>query len=94
MRIANYDGHGFFDGHVAFDGSWVEDASGLNSSKFAGGENFFEFSIPIGDDAPQDININSGMNYQLRLLFWNNVDAGEPTFDSDWTTFWAGIELY
>ncbi|MHA2600777.1 MAG: STT3 domain-containing protein [Candidatus Thorarchaeota archaeon SMTZ1-83] len=94
LRIANYDGHEFFDGHVAFDGSWAEDSAGLNSSEFGSGENFFEFTIPIGDDTPQDINVNQGMNYQLKLLFWNNVDTGEPTFDSDWITFWAGIELY
>jgi hypothetical protein len=35
-----------------------------------------------------------GMNYEFRLVFWNNVKSGEPTFATDWSSFWAPVDLY
>jgi dolichyl-diphosphooligosaccharide--protein glycosyltransferase len=94
IRLVDYNGHEFYDGHIAYDGSWAEDSSGTNSSQFASGENVIEFMIPLGSDDAQDVAMNPGMNYQIRLLFWDNVKSGEPTFDSDWATFWVEVELY
>ncbi|MFW9799457.1 MAG: hypothetical protein ACFFD9_03405, partial [Candidatus Thorarchaeota archaeon] len=94
LRLVNYDGQEFFDGHVAFDGSWVADSGEVNATEFATGDNVIEFYVRMNQNNPQDIAINPGMNYELRLLFWNNVNTGEPTFDSDWTTVWAEVQLY
>jgi hypothetical protein len=94
LRLVDYDGHEFYDGHVAYDGSWAEDSSGTNSTQFASGENVIEFMIPLNSDDAQDVSMSPGMNYQIRLLFWNNVNSGEPTFDSDWTTIWVEVELH
>ncbi|MHA1926704.1 MAG: STT3 domain-containing protein, partial [Candidatus Thorarchaeota archaeon] len=94
LRLVDYDGHEFYDGHIAYDGAWAEDSSGTNSSLFASGENVIEFMIPLNSDDAQDVSMNPGMNYQIRLLFWNNVKSGEPTFDSDWVTFWVEVELH
>jgi len=93
LRLVNYGGQEFFDGYVAYDGSWARDSIELNQSLFATGENVIEFRFSL-EDNPQDILIAPGMNSQIRFMFWNNVNTGEPTFDSDWTTLWAGVELY
>ncbi|MFQ5832748.1 MAG: STT3 domain-containing protein [Candidatus Thorarchaeota archaeon] len=94
LRFVNYNGQEFFDGHVAFDGSWVADSGQVNATEFATGDNVIEFYLQMDENSPQDIAIHPGMNYELRLLFWNNVNSGEPTFDSDWTTVWAEVQLY
>jgi hypothetical protein len=94
LRLVDYDGHEFYDGHIAYDGSWAEDSSGVNSTMFASGENVIEFVIPLNSDDAQDVALKPGMNYQIRLLFWNNVNSGEPTFDSDWATVWVEAELH
>jgi dolichyl-diphosphooligosaccharide--protein glycosyltransferase len=94
LRIVDYDGNEFYDGHVAYDGFWAEDSSGTNTTLFASGENLIEFLIPLDSDDAQDVAMNPGMNYQIRLLFWNNVNSGEPTFDSEWLTFWVEVELH
>jgi dolichyl-diphosphooligosaccharide--protein glycosyltransferase len=94
IRIVNYGGEQYYDGHLAFTGEWALDSSGANSSLFATGENTIEFIIPLNSDDPQDINLQPGMNYRIKLMFWHNADSGEPTFDSDWFTFWVPVELY
>ena len=93
LRIVNYNGQNY-DGHIRFDGSWSEDTTGTNSTEFATGDKVIEFLIPLQSGDPQDVGMYSGMNYQLKFLWWNNVNTGDPTFDSDWTTFWVPIQLY
>jgi hypothetical protein len=94
IRIVNYDGQEFYDGNVGFDGEWDTDSSDLDVREFGTGENVIEFIIPLNSQDPQDVFMLGGMNYQLRFLFWNNVLSGEPTLSSDWTSFWAPVDLY
>ncbi|MFW9968353.1 MAG: STT3 domain-containing protein, partial [Candidatus Thorarchaeota archaeon] len=94
LSLINYDGHEFYDGHIAYDGSWEEDSSGTNTTLFASGEHVIEFLIPLDSHDSQDVKLIPGMNYQIRLLFWNNANSGEPTFDSEWATFWVEVELH
>ncbi|MGQ4912037.1 MAG: STT3 domain-containing protein [Candidatus Thorarchaeota archaeon] len=93
IRIVNYNGQNF-DGHIRYDGTWAEDSTGTNSTEFATGDNVIEFIVPLNSGDPQDVRMLPGMNYQIKLLWWNNVDHGEPSFASDWITFWAPIQLY
>ncbi|MGY5871733.1 MAG: STT3 domain-containing protein [Candidatus Thorarchaeota archaeon] len=93
LRIVNYNGQSF-DGNIRYDGTWAEDSTGTDSTMFATGGNVIEFLIPLGSSDPQDLSMFPGMNYQMKFLWWNNVDHGEPTFASPWNTFWAPIQLY
>jgi len=93
LRIVNYNGQPF-DGNIHYDGTWTEDSTGTNSTEFASGDNVIEFIIPLQSGDPQDVGMFPGMNYQLKFLWWNNVDHGEPSFASDWNTFWVPIQLY
>jgi dolichyl-diphosphooligosaccharide--protein glycosyltransferase len=94
LRIVNYDGNEIYDGYVDYYGEWAEDSDGANSKEFAQSGNIVEFLIPLDSDEPQDINLQPGMNFQIKFMFWNNVDSGEPTLDSDWITFWVPVELH
>ncbi len=93
LRIVNYNGQNF-DGHIRYDGTWAEDSTGTDSSEFATGDNVIEFLIPLNSEDSQDVGMFQGMNYQMKFLWWNNINTGDPTFDSDWTTFWVPIHLY
>ncbi|MFW9927005.1 MAG: hypothetical protein ACFFDM_09575, partial [Candidatus Thorarchaeota archaeon] len=93
LRIVNYNGQNF-DGHIRYDGSWAEDTTGTNSTEFASGENVIEFIVPLDGGDPQDVSMSPGMNYQIRLLWWNNINYGEPSFTVSWNTFWVPVELY
>jgi dolichyl-diphosphooligosaccharide--protein glycosyltransferase len=93
IRAVNYNG-GPYDGHISYDGTWAEDSSGTDSSAFASGNNVIEFLIPLHSSDPQDLAMFPGMNYQLRFMWWNNLNHGEPTFSSPWSTFWVPIQLY
>ena len=93
LRIVNYNGQDF-DGHIRYDGSWAEDTTGTNSSEFATGDHVIEFLVPLNGGDPQDLAMVPGMNYQIRLLWWNNVLTGEPSFTTPWNTFWVPIELH
>ncbi len=94
IRAVNYGGQQFFDGHLKHDGEWASDSSGFNSTEFATGQNVIEFVIRLDSQDPQDIPIIPGMNYEVRFLFWNNVNSGEPTLASSWITFWIPVELH
>ncbi len=93
LRIVNYNGQSF-DGNIHYDGTWAEDSTGTNSTEFATGDNVIEFIIPLQSQDPQDVGMFPGMNYQLKFLWWDNVDYGEPSFTSNWNTFWVPIRLY
>ncbi|MHA1970621.1 MAG: STT3 domain-containing protein [Candidatus Thorarchaeota archaeon] len=93
LRIMNYNGQPF-DGNIHYDGTWTEDSTGTNSTEFASGDNVIEFIIPLQSGDPQDVGMFPGMNYQLKFLWWNNIDYGEPSFASDWSTFWVPMQLY
>jgi dolichyl-diphosphooligosaccharide--protein glycosyltransferase len=93
LRIVNYNGQNF-DGHIRYDGTWGEDSGGTNSTDFATGENVIEFVIPLDGGDPQDLSMAQGMNYQIRLLWWNNLDHGEPSFTGNWDVFWVPIRLH
>ena len=93
LRIVNYDGQDF-DGHIRYDGTWAEDSTGTNSSEFASGDGVIEFIVPLHGGDPQDVPMSPGMNYQIRLLWWNNANHGEPTFTVNWNSFWVPVELY
>ena len=93
LRIVNYNGQPF-DGNIHYDGTWVEDSTGTNSSEYATGNNVIEFLIPLQSRDPQDVGMYPGMNYQLKFLWWNNIDHDAPSFASDWNTFWVPIQLY
>jgi hypothetical protein len=93
LRIVNYNGQDF-DGHIRYDGTWAEDSTGTNSSEFASGDGVIEFIVPLDGGDPQDLSMFQGMNYQIKLLWWNNVNYGEPSFTVDWNSFWVPIELY
>jgi dolichyl-diphosphooligosaccharide--protein glycosyltransferase len=94
LRIVNYDNMQNFDGHVDYYGNWVPDSTGANSQEFATGNKAIEFLIPLNSTDSQDLNMTGGMNYQFRLMFWNNVNTGFPTLDTDWTTIWAPVQLH
>ncbi len=94
LRIVNYEGHDSYDGHVDYFGNWAEDTGGANSTEYATGDHVIEFLIPLNSQDPQDLNMKGGMNYQIKFLFWNNIDTGEPTLDSDWITLWVPVELH
>lgn len=93
LRIVNYNGKAF-DGHIRYDGTWAEDSTGTNASEFATGNNVIEFVVPLNGGDPQDLPMTPGMNYQIRLLWWNNVNYGEPSFTGNWSTFWVPVELH
>ena len=93
LRIVNYNGQNF-DGHIRYDGSWAEDTTGTNSSEFATGDHVIEFVVPLNGGDPQDLAMAPGMNYQIRLLWWNNVLSGEPSFTTEWNTFWIPVVLH
>ncbi len=93
LRIVNYNGQNF-DGHIRYDGTWGEDSGGTNTTEFATGENVIEFVVPLDGGDPQDLSMAPGMNYQIRLLWWNNVDHGEPSFTGNWNVFWVPIRLH
>ena len=93
LRIANYNGQSF-DGNIHYDGTWAEDSTGTNSTEFATGDNVIEFIIRLQSPDPQDVRMFPGMNYQLKFLWWDNVDYGEPSFTSNWNTFWVPVQLY
>ncbi|UCE10731.1 MAG: hypothetical protein JSW61_02010, partial [Candidatus Thorarchaeota archaeon] len=94
IRIVNYDGNEYFDGHIDYNGDWAADSSGANATEFGTGEGVIEFIIPLDSSDHQDLRLNPGMNYQIRLMWWNNIDKGEPTFASEWTEFWVPVDLY
>ncbi len=94
FRIVNYEGEEYYDGYLRYDGSWTPDTTGANSSEYATGENTIEFMFAYGSDDPHDIALNLGMNYQIRFMFWNNVDSGEPSFTTQWVTFWVPAPLF
>ena len=93
LRIVNYNGQDF-DGHIRYDGTWAEDSTGTDSDEFATGNNVIEFIIPLDGGDSQDLPMAPGMNYQIRLLFWNNIDHGEPSFIGNWNILWVPVELY
>ncbi|MDF1537831.1 MAG: STT3 domain-containing protein [Candidatus Thorarchaeota archaeon] len=94
IRIVNYDGHDTYDGYIDYYGDWSEDTGGSNSTEYATGENVIEFLIPLNSEDSQDLNLKGGMNYQIKFMFFNNVNSGDPTLDSDWITFWVPVELH
>jgi hypothetical protein len=93
IRIVNYNGMPY-DGHIRYDGTWAQDSTGTNSTEFATGDGVIEFLIPLNSEDPQDLGMHPGMNYQIRLLWWDNVKTGEPVFASPWRTFWVPVQLY
>ncbi len=93
LRIVNYNGQDF-DGYIRYDGTWTEDSTGTDSTEFATGGNVIEFIVPLDGGDPQDVPMSPGMNYQIRLLWWNNVNHGEPTFTVNWNILWVPVELY
>jgi dolichyl-diphosphooligosaccharide--protein glycosyltransferase len=93
IRVVNYQGMPY-DGHIRYDGTWAEDSTGTNSTEFATGDGVIEFLIPLKSSDTQDLAMFPGMNYQLRFLWWNNIDHGEPTFSSPWKIFWVPVQLY
>ncbi|MHA2353243.1 MAG: hypothetical protein ACXABX_09000, partial [Candidatus Thorarchaeota archaeon] len=93
LRIVNYNGQDF-DGHIRYDGTWSEDSAGTNSSEFATGENVIEFLIPLNGGDSQDLPMAPGMNYQIRLHWWNNIDHGEPSFTGNWNILWVPVQLH
>ncbi len=94
IRVVNYDGHDYFDGYVSFEGDWVPDSSDSTPSEYAIGNRTVEFLLPLNSSDPQDLRMIPGMNYQIRFLFWDNIQSGEPTFAAPWTTFWVPVDLY
>lgn len=93
LRIVNYNGQDF-DGYIRYDGTWAEDSTGTDSTEFATGGNVIEFIVPLDGGDAQDVPMSPGMNYQIRLLWWNNVNHGEPSFTVNWNSFWVPVELY
>ncbi|MBN2228946.1 MAG: hypothetical protein JW779_05070 [Candidatus Thorarchaeota archaeon] len=93
LRIVNYNGQPY-DGYIRYDGNWAEDTTGTNSTHFASNDGVIEFIVPLDSGDVQDVGMNQGMNYQLKLLWWNNRNYGEPTFSTEWKSFWVPIQLY
>ncbi len=94
LRLVNYQGNDYYDGHIDYYGDWAKDSSGSDSSEYATGNNVIEFIIPLDSGDSQDLNMTGGMNYQIRFLFWNNADTGNPTLDSDWAVLWVPVQLH
>ncbi|TFF68040.1 hypothetical protein EU520_00980, partial [Candidatus Thorarchaeota archaeon] len=94
IRVVNYDGEAYYDGYVNFEGEWTMDSSGSNSSEYAMGHKTVEFLLPLNSTDPQDLRMTPGINYEIRFLFWNNVQSGEPTFAAPWTSIWVPVDLY
>jgi dolichyl-diphosphooligosaccharide--protein glycosyltransferase len=95
IRAVDYQGNDYYDGHTRFDGTWAMDSTGSNSSEVATGNRVIEFLLPLNKGStPQDVPLVPGDNYQIRFLFWNNIQSGEPTFASDWSTIWIPVELH
>ncbi len=94
LRLVNYEGHQFYDGHIDYNGNWVYNTAGANVTQFASGANATEFLLPFGSTDSQEVNLRPGMNYQIRVLFWDRVTSGEPTLASEWHTFWVPTQLY
>ncbi len=94
LRIVNYAGHQFYDGHIDYNGDWTFDSSGANATLFGTAENVTELIFPLNSLDSQDLDLKPGMNYQIRLLFWDNVDSGEPTLVTEWQTIWVPVSLY
>ncbi len=93
IRIVNYNGMPY-DGHIHYDGTWSQDSAGTNSTQFATGDGVIEFLLPLKSGDPQDLGMYPGMNYQIRLLWWDNIKTGEPIFASPWRIFWVPVQLY
>ncbi|MFW9957844.1 MAG: STT3 domain-containing protein [Candidatus Odinarchaeota archaeon] len=93
IRVVNYNGLPY-DGYIRYDGTWAQDSTGTNSTEFATGVDTIEFLIPLNSRDPQDLSMHPGMNYQLRFLWWNNVNIGEPSFSSPWKNFWVPVQLH
>ena len=94
LRLVNYEGHQFYDGHVDYNGDWVYNTAGANVTQFGSGANATEFLLPLGSTNSQEVNLQPGMSYQIRVLFWDRVTSGEPTLASEWRTFWVPTPLY
>ncbi len=94
IRLVNYAGHTYYDGHIAYTGDWTFDTTGANSTEYAYGDKVVEFVLPLDSGDTQDLLMNPGMNYEIRLMFWDNEQSGEPTFASEWTTFWVPVDLH
>ncbi len=94
IRAVNYEGNDYYDGHIDYYGDWAQDSTASDSSEYATGENVIEFLIPLDSGDSQDLNMTGGMNYQIRFLFWNNANTGNPTLDSDWAVLWVPVELH
>ncbi len=94
IRIVNYGNQEYFDGHVDYNGDWSADSGGANSTEFATGEGVIEFIIPISSSDSQDVHLQPGMNYQIKLMWWDNVKSGEPTFSAEWVEFWVPVLLH
>jgi len=95
LKVGHFITNGLpFDGHIRYDGTWAEDSTGTNSTEYATGDNVIEFVIPLQSADPQDLGMFPGMNYQLKFLWWNNIQSGEPSFTSDWNTLWVPAQLY
>ncbi|MBD3405803.1 MAG: hypothetical protein GF411_06695 [Candidatus Lokiarchaeota archaeon] len=94
LRIVDYAGEDYYDGYTDYTGDWNTDSTGSNPEEVAKSDGFIEYLIPLDSDESQDQNMEPGMNYQLRLLFWNNRNSGEPTYASNWGTIWIPVILY
>ncbi|MFW9933516.1 MAG: hypothetical protein ACFFDR_12775, partial [Candidatus Thorarchaeota archaeon] len=94
LRIVNYEGNDYYDGHIDYYGDWAKDSAASDPSEYATGENVIEFLIPLNSESSQDLNMTGGMNYQIKFMFWNNADTGNPTLDSDWAVIWVPVELH
>ncbi|RDE15138.1 MAG: hypothetical protein C4K47_02980 [Candidatus Thorarchaeota archaeon] len=94
LRIINYQGHQAYDGHIDYNGDWSYDTGGANATHFATGTNITEFFLPLGASSSEDVTLRPGMNYQIRILFWDGVTSGEPTLASEWRTIWIPVQLY
>jgi hypothetical protein len=94
IHIVGYGGNPYYDGHVDYSGEWAADVSGANATRYAAGAKVVEFLLPLQNRDVQDLYMAPGMNYEIRLLFWNNIKTGEPTFASSWKTFWVPVDLY
>ncbi len=93
IRIVNYNGLPY-DGHIRYDGTWAQDSTGTNTTEFATGNGVIEFLLPLKSGDPQDLGMYPGMNYQIRLLWWDNIKTGEPIFASPWRIYWVPVQLY
>jgi dolichyl-diphosphooligosaccharide--protein glycosyltransferase len=93
IRVVNYDGNEYFDGYINYQGDWVADSAGFNETEFGYGD-IIEFILPLENGDPQDVFMSSGMNYQIRFIWWDNINTGEPTLTTEWVEFWVPVDLY